>query len=142
VADNWYQGNAAADGDQYRGWLLGHFIDPAHGIRHTGDLEVKWGIHPAGQTRPGGRTTGETRTSLLMLISGRWRQEMTIGTFILENPGDYIVWGAPASNTPGKPKPTAPCSPSAGRPPEVPHVRDVRVEHPTNNSQAHRRARV
>jgi hypothetical protein len=26
---------------------------------------------------------------------------MTIGTFILENPGDYIVWG-PASNTPGK----------------------------------------
>jgi hypothetical protein len=53
MADNWYQGNAAADGDQYRGWLLGHFIDPAaHGIRHTGDLEVKWGIHPAGQTRP------------------------------------------------------------------------------------------
>jgi hypothetical protein len=42
VADNWYQGNAAADGDQYRGWLLGHFIDlAAHGIRHTGDLEVK-----------------------------------------------------------------------------------------------------
>jgi len=42
MADNWYQGNAAADGDQYRGWLLGHFIDPAaHGIRHTTDLEVK-----------------------------------------------------------------------------------------------------
>ena len=53
MADNWYQGNAAQDGDQYRGWLLGHFIDPAaHGIRHTTDLEVKWGIHPAGQTRP------------------------------------------------------------------------------------------
>jgi len=78
MADNWYQGNAAADGDQYRGWLLGHFIDPdAHGIRHTGDLEVKWGLHPAGQTRPGGWTTGETRTSLLMLVTGKWRQEMT-----------------------------------------------------------------
>jgi hypothetical protein len=42
VADNWYQGNAANDGDQYRGWLLGHFIDPdTGGVRHTTDLEVK-----------------------------------------------------------------------------------------------------
>ena len=60
MADNWYQGNAAADGDQYRGWLLGHFIDPdGHGNRHTTDPEVKWGIHPAGQTRRGGRTTAK-----------------------------------------------------------------------------------
>jgi hypothetical protein len=72
LADNWYQGNATADGDQYRGWLLGHFIDPAaHGIRHTGDLEVKWGIHPPPARRaPAAGTTGETRTPLLMLISG------------------------------------------------------------------------
>ena len=109
MADNWYQGNAADDGDQYRGWLLGHFIDPdAHGIRHTTDLEVKWGVHPAGQTRPGGWTTGETRTSLLMLITGKWRQEMTVGTFTLKDP-TIISSGAPASSTPGLPKPIAPC---------------------------------
>lgn len=100
MADNWYQGNAADDSDQYRGWLLGHFIDPdAGGIRTTDDLEVKWGIHPAGQQRPGGWTTGEDRTSLLMLISGKWRQDMTVGTFILERPGDYIVWGPGIEHT-------------------------------------------
>ncbi len=42
-----YQGTAAEDGDEYRGRLLGHFVDPdARGNRHTTDLEVKWGIHP------------------------------------------------------------------------------------------------
>jgi hypothetical protein len=52
VADNWYQGNAAIDGDQYRGWLLGHFIAPtAHGIRHTTDLDVTWASTPP--TKPG-----------------------------------------------------------------------------------------
>ena len=100
MADNWYQGNAATDGDRHRGWLLGHFIDAAdHGIRHTTDLEVKWGIHKAGEQRPGGWTTGETRTSLLMLITGKWHQEMTVGTFTLENPGDYIVWGPGIEHT-------------------------------------------
>jgi hypothetical protein len=26
MADNWYVGNAAADGKENRGWLLGHFL--------------------------------------------------------------------------------------------------------------------
>lgn len=100
MADNWYRGNAGDDGDQHRGWLLGHFVDPALGsVRQTTDLEVKWGVHPAGQTRPDGWTTGETRTSLLMLISGRWHQEMTVGTFTLERPGDYLVWGPGIEHT-------------------------------------------
>ena len=100
MADNWYQGNAATDGDQYRGWLLGHFIDPdAGGIRHTDALEVKWGIHPAGQERPNGWTTGEDRTTLLMLISGRWRLDLTVGTVTLEKPGDYVVWGPGIGHT-------------------------------------------
>lgn len=100
MADNWHQGNAAEDGDQYRGWLLGHFIAPeVGGIRSTDALEVKWGIHPAGEQRPGGWTTGEARTSLLVLVSGRWRQEMTVGTFVLERPGDYLVWGAGIEHT-------------------------------------------
>ena len=100
MADNWYQGNAAQDGDQYRGWLLGHFVEPENGgIRNSTDLEVKWGIHKAGDQRPGGWTTGETRTSLLMLITGKWHQEMTVGTFDLGNPGDYIVWGPGIEHT-------------------------------------------
>jgi quercetin dioxygenase-like cupin family protein len=34
-----------------------------------------------------------------MLITGKWRQEMTVGTFTLENPGDYIVWGPGIEHT-------------------------------------------
>lgn len=51
-----------------------------------------------------------------MLVSGKWRQEMTVGTFILERPGDYIVWGPGIEHTwqAGKQKPTALYSRSAG----------------------------
>lgn len=49
MADNWYAGNANQDAGQYRGWLLGHFIDaPTSGPRSTEALEVKWGIPPQG----------------------------------------------------------------------------------------------
>ncbi len=93
MADNWYQGNAAAENDQHRGWLLGHFIDGEDAtIRKTNALEVKWGIHKAGEERPEW-TTGEDRTTLFMLISGKWRLDLTVGTFTLDRPGDYIVWG-------------------------------------------------
>jgi hypothetical protein len=34
-----------------------------------------------------------------MLISGKWRQDMTVGTFVLERPGDYIVWGPGIEHT-------------------------------------------
>jgi hypothetical protein len=29
VSDNWHSGNAEEDGREYRGWILGHFIEPA-----------------------------------------------------------------------------------------------------------------
>lgn len=93
MADNWYAGNANDDADQHRGWLLGHFIDPeARAARSTDALEVKWGIHPAGQTRPEW-TTGEQRSTLLMLISGKFRLDLTAASVTMERQGDYIVWG-------------------------------------------------
>jgi hypothetical protein len=54
VSTGWYSGNAAEDGRERRGWLLGHFIDLADGVRSSKDVEVKWGIHPAGEKRPSG----------------------------------------------------------------------------------------
>lgn len=100
MADNWYQGNAAVDSAEYRGWLLGHFIDPGTGgVRSTDALEVKWGIHPAGQERPGGWTTGEDRSTLLLLINGRWHLELAVGTITMERPGDYVVWGPGIDHT-------------------------------------------
>jgi hypothetical protein len=93
VADNWYAGNANDDASQHRGWLLGHFINPAVGAaRATSTLEVKWGIHPTGQKRSDW-TTGEQRSTLVLLISGKFRIDLTVGNVTLERQGDYLTWG-------------------------------------------------
>jgi quercetin dioxygenase-like cupin family protein len=88
----WYSGNAAEDGNQTRGWLLGHFIDPAEGVRSAKDVEVKWGIHPAGEERAEW-TSGDQRTTLVLLVQGRFRISLTEGSIMLGTQGDYAVWG-------------------------------------------------
>ena len=94
MADNWYTGNATDEADKHRGWLMGHFIDPAHGtVRATDALEVKWGIHPAGQQRPAGWTIGEQRSTLLLMVSGRFRLDLMVGSVTLKRQGDYVAWG-------------------------------------------------
>lgn len=93
MADNWYSGNANDDASQHRGWLIGNFVDPSHGIaRISDDVEVKWGIHPAGDTRPEW-TADDQRTTTLILVSGRFRLELSNGPVTLEKQGDYVVWG-------------------------------------------------
>lgn len=37
--------------------------------------------------------TGETATTLCMLIRGRFRAHLSTGTYTLANEGDYIMWG-------------------------------------------------
>ncbi|MBV8180453.1 MAG: signal peptidase I [Mycobacterium sp.] len=86
----WYIGNANDDAGTNRGWLLGHFMSDE--VRKTDALEVKWGIHPAGQRRDGWTAT-EQRTTLLLLISGRFRLDLPTGSVTLERQGDYVVWG-------------------------------------------------
>ncbi|MGH3273176.1 MAG: signal peptidase I [Streptosporangiaceae bacterium] len=93
MADNWSTGNASGEADEHRGWLLGHFIEPADtSVRTTSALEVKWGIHPAAQERPDW-TQGEDRTTLVLLVSGRFTLNLTVGTTLLERQGDYATWG-------------------------------------------------
>ena len=93
MADSWYAGNANDDAGQHRGWLLGHFIDVGQaGPRSTEALEVKWGIHPAAEARKEW-TADDQRTTMLLLVSGRFRLDLTIGTTTLERQGDYVVWG-------------------------------------------------
>lgn len=98
MADGWYTGNANDDGDQNRGWLLGHFITPVASVRSSTDLEVKWGVHPAGEKRAGW-TSGEDRTTLVILVSGRHRIELTVGEILLERQGDYGLWGPGIDHT-------------------------------------------
>lgn len=92
MADNWYTGNANDDADKHRGWLLGHFIQPAEDIRATTDLEVKWGIHPAGDQRAEW-TADDVRTTLVLLVSGRFRVDLSVNATVLAQQGDYLVWG-------------------------------------------------
>jgi quercetin dioxygenase-like cupin family protein len=98
VTDHVYAGNASDDADQYRGWLVGHFVKPDGSVRQSADVEVKWGFHPAGQRRPEW-TTGETRTTLLMLLDGKFHVELGTGHHTLQKLGDYVVWGPGIDHT-------------------------------------------
>ncbi|MFE6225385.1 signal peptidase I [Streptomyces sp. NPDC057854] len=91
MTDSVYVGNAGADAVLDRGWLLGHFKD-ASDPRHSEAVEIKWGVHPAGDERAGW-TRGEERTALLVLIRGCFRVELPGRTVRLEREGDYVVWG-------------------------------------------------
>jgi mannose-6-phosphate isomerase-like protein (cupin superfamily) len=86
-----YVGNAGHDAPLDRGWLLGHFKEPGD-PRHSEDVEIKWGIHPAGDERAQW-VHGEGRTALLVLISGRFRMEFPGRSVTLREQGEYVVWG-------------------------------------------------
>ncbi|QYX79062.1 cupin domain-containing protein [Streptomyces akebiae] len=89
--DSVYVGNAGKDAALDRGWLLGHFKaegDP----RRSEAVEIKWGVHPRGDTRAQW-VRGEERTALQVLISGRFRVEFPGRSVVLERQGDYVVWG-------------------------------------------------
>jgi hypothetical protein len=86
-------GSAADEGAARSGWFLGHFIDPAAGLLHSRSVEVKWGVHRAGETKPatGANSTAHT---LSILVSGRFLLDFPeAGRVVrLERPGDYALW--------------------------------------------------
>jgi len=86
-----YVGRAGEDAARTQGWLLGHFVPPGE-LLHTDDVEVKWGVHPAGDRRAAW-ATDERRTALLVLIRGAFNIELRDRTVVLREPGDYVVWG-------------------------------------------------
>jgi hypothetical protein len=85
-----YTGNAAADAAADRGWLLGHFKRVGD-VRHSDDVEIKWGMHQPGDRRAQW-VAGERRTAMLMLISGRFRVELPGRDVLLAKQGDYVVF--------------------------------------------------
>ena len=92
MSENWHSGNAAEDGRETRGWILGHFIDPSEGVRSSKDVEIKWGIHPEGEKRHVW-TTDDQRTTLVLLVEGNFRIDLTETSITLEKQGDYAAWG-------------------------------------------------
>ena len=85
-----YVGSAAADAPANRGWLLGHFM-PGGDIRRSADVEIKWGVHPRDDQRAQW-VTGETRTALILLVSGRFRLDFPGRSVLLAKQGDYVVF--------------------------------------------------
>jgi hypothetical protein len=100
VTDRIYVGNADTDGPGNGGWLLGHFI-PVGDVRHSADVEIKWGVHPRGDQRAQW-VTSEPRTTIILLISGRFRVDLPDRRVLLIRRGDYVVFTASA--TPGRPR--------------------------------------
>ena len=90
MEDQIYLGNATVDARADRGWLLGHFM-PAADLRHSEDVEIKWGIHARGDRRARW-VTDEKRTAVLILISGRFRVELPGRNVLLARQGDYVVF--------------------------------------------------
>jgi len=92
-------GNADDDGAARRGWFLGHFIDAVEGLRHCTEVEIKWGVHAAGEAKSAYGANDTART-LSILVSGRFLLEFPdLGESLhLERPGDYALWAAGPSH--------------------------------------------
>lgn len=79
--------------DNSRGWFIGHFIGAELGLRHTKDVEVKWGEHLAGErkTLP---TLCENATTLTILLKGKFVIEFSDikCSVILDMLGDYVIF--------------------------------------------------
>jgi hypothetical protein len=87
----WHFGNAGIDGAEHQGWLVGAFLDPGD-VRMTSAVELKWGSYRGGE-RQEAWFEEERRTTLLLLVSGRFHVELPVGNAVLADPGDYAVWG-------------------------------------------------
>jgi quercetin dioxygenase-like cupin family protein len=66
-------------------------MDADH-VRMSRDVEIKWASHPARDRRESW-FENETRTTVVMLVSGRFRIDLSVGAAILAEQGDYAMWG-------------------------------------------------
>ena len=84
-------GNAAEDGADRWGWLVGHFVPGANGPRATGDVEVKWAVYEGGETRPQWGVNDRAHT-LAILVRGLFRLRFPEREVLLSEEGDYVLW--------------------------------------------------
>ena len=86
-------GNAVIEGAKRSGWFIGHFITPSEDLRSTEDLEVKWAVHKAGDSRTEWAVNNQAAT-LSILIKGQFRLQFEDREIILAREGDYVLWSA------------------------------------------------
>jgi hypothetical protein len=94
---SFYFGNAAVDQVRGTGWFVGQFVSPELGPRHQTDVELKWAVHPDGDSRTHGAEANRNATTISVLISGTLRTTFEIdGTphvVTLQKQGDYVIFG-------------------------------------------------
>jgi hypothetical protein len=112
-----HQGNANLDGAPFNGWLVGSLekwcaengvaYDPGQmGLRDTGQVEIKWGLHPKGQLRPGGWSQPSDKVSISFLVRGdfllRFRPPEDPAREVahrLQTEGEYLIWREDVEHT-------------------------------------------
>jgi hypothetical protein len=103
-------GNAPTDSSRSGGWLISNFedwvsgleseFDPrVYGLRNDGDVEIKWALHPKGETRPDAWAPCSKKTGVSILLSGQFvvffrapDDHTAIEKIELQNVGDYVIW--------------------------------------------------
>jgi quercetin dioxygenase-like cupin family protein len=83
-------GNAQTDNSL--GWFVGGSLPENLGLRHTYDVELKWSTHKAGEERPNW-VTKEARTTVAILISGKYEVMFREQSTVLAKQGDFVMWG-------------------------------------------------
>jgi hypothetical protein len=96
-SSHFYFGNAAEDNVADTGWFVGQFVADTMGHRHQTAVELKWGVHRCGQSRPGGSEANGVATTISILVRGKLETVFTVAgqphVVRLEREGDYIVFG-------------------------------------------------
>jgi hypothetical protein len=105
-------GKAGADGHDFGGWLVGNLSGWSaakaprdFGLRQSSAVEIKWGVHRAGEKRNSWAGCSEQRT-LSVLVSGKFLLQFrspsargSVKEQRLLEPGDYVVWSTDVEHT-------------------------------------------
>lgn len=85
-----YKGNAALDGQLTRQWFIGSFL-PDDDLRHSDEVEIKWGVHKKGEAREDW-SKNEGRKTVCILVSGQFVVQLPDEDVQLLSQGDYAMW--------------------------------------------------
>ncbi|MGC5022474.1 signal peptidase I [Micromonospora sp. DT47] len=91
-------GNAAEAGRA--GWFVGPFLPDGTGIRRTDRVELKWGVHRAGERREEVSDCAGFG-SAAVLVTGSFVMEFPTKSrhVLLSRTGDYVIYGPGVSHS-------------------------------------------
>jgi hypothetical protein len=94
-------GNGLDEGSRAsrRGWFVGHFVAPSTGPAATDMVEVKWGVHAAGEIKAI-EGVNQSATTMSLLVSGRFHLDFPSHgrSVTLVRAGDYAIWSPGVSH--------------------------------------------